>query len=52
MTAEFWIGLGIYAFVATIMVTMGITQLKKKTPVEFWSGEKKTRGMIDHAGEV
>lgn len=40
MTAEFWIGLGIYAYVAAIMVAMGISQLKKKTPVGFWSGEK------------
>lgn len=40
MIAEFWIGLGIYAYVAAIMVAMGISQLKKKTPVGFWSGEK------------
>lgn len=43
MTAEFWIGFGIYLFVAMIMIMIGLSNLKKKTPVTFWSGEKPLR---------
>lgn len=38
--AEAMIGLVIYAFVAIIMIGIGVSQLKSKTPVAFYSGEK------------
>lgn len=39
MTAENIISFVIYALVAAIMIGIGITQLKSKNPVGFYSGE-------------
>lgn len=40
MIAEFIIGLFIYLLTASIMIGIGVSQLKSKTPVAFYSGEK------------
>ncbi|NLL79252.1 MAG: hypothetical protein GX234_05590 [Clostridiales bacterium] len=40
MTAENMIGLVIYGLVALFMMGIGVTQLKSKEPVGFYSGEK------------
>ncbi|MGN0131199.1 MAG: hypothetical protein ACI4AA_02025 [Lachnospiraceae bacterium] len=40
MNAEDVIGLVIYLAVAVFMIGIGISQLKSKTPVGFYSGEK------------
>lgn len=43
MIAGIIIGLVITLFVALIMIGIGISQLKSKTPVAFYSGEKPPR---------
>lgn len=43
MTAESVMCFVIYVFVALIIMTIGIVQLKSKTPVAFYSGEKPPR---------
>lgn len=43
MIAETLIGLVISLLVALIMIGIGISQLKSKTPVAFYSGEKPPR---------
>lgn len=40
MLAEAIIGLSITLFVALIMIGLGVSQLKSKTPVGFYTGEK------------
>lgn len=40
MNAEFIMCFVIYLYVAFIMVGIGVSQLKSKTPVAFYSGEK------------
>lgn len=39
MTSEDMIGLGIYVFVALVMMGIGIRQLNSKKPVGFYTGE-------------
>ena len=43
MLAENMIGFFIFLFVACIMIGIGISQVKSKTPVGFYSGEKPPR---------
>lgn len=43
MSAENIIGFSICLFVSLIMIVIGIVQVKSKTPVGFYSGEKPPR---------
>lgn len=43
MLAENMIGFFIFLFVACVMIGIGISQVKSKTPVGFYSGEKPPR---------
>ena len=43
MSAENMIGFFIFLFVACVMIGIGISQVKSKTPVGFYSGEKPPR---------
>ena len=43
MSAENIIGFVIFLFVALIMIVIGISQMKSKMPVGFYSGEKPPR---------